>query len=51
MIEFGLQMLGHYRRRRVREELDRRGRDGWELVAVEHVQMSGGTRLYFKKPA
>lgn len=49
--EIGLQLFGASAFDRIREELDKRGAQGWELVTVAHNSNSSSTWLYFKKPA
>ena len=34
---------------KIQEELDRHGRQGWELVAVSHTNALDSVRLYLKK--
>lgn len=47
--EIAPQLLGSSVSERIREELDKLGPQGWELVAVEYNNIA--TRLYFKRPA
>ena len=49
--EFTYQLFEAPMRERIQHELDQRGEQGWELVAVEHDPGILGTRLYFKQPA
>ncbi|SFK78692.1 DUF4177 domain-containing protein [Lysobacter sp. cf310] len=49
--EIGLQLFGASAFDRIREELDKRGALGWELVTVAHNSNNSSTWLYFKKPA
>jgi len=49
--EIGLQLFGPSAADRLREELGKRGAQGWELVTVAYDSNSSTHRLYFKKPA
>ncbi|MBX9402355.1 DUF4177 domain-containing protein [Lysobacter sp. BMK333-48F3] len=49
--EITYQLFEAPTRQRIQDELDARGAQGWELVAVEHDPAILGTRLYFKRPA
>ena len=49
--EIGVQLFGPSATERIREELARRGTQGWELVAVQYDANSDMNWLYFKKPA
>ena len=49
--EIGIQLFGPSVTERIREELGKRGAQGWELVTVAHDSNSSTNWLYFKKPA
>ncbi|MGH8080534.1 MAG: hypothetical protein ACREP7_08170 [Lysobacter sp.] len=49
--ELTYQLFEAPMRERIQAELEQRGAQGWELVAVEHDPAILGTRLYFKQPA
>jgi hypothetical protein len=49
--EIGAQLFGPSATERIREELAKRGAQGWELVTVQYDPNSLMTRLYFKQAA
>jgi hypothetical protein len=49
--EIGIQLFGPSAAERISAELDKRGAQGWELVAVQYDANSSTNRLYFKRPA
>ena len=51
VVELSPTMLGPSMTERLREELDRLGRQGWELVSVNQVNPFDQVRLVLKKEA
>jgi len=51
VVELSPNMLGPSMAERLREELDRLGRDGWELVSATQVNPFDQVRLILKKEA
>ena len=51
VVELSPNMLGPSMAERLREELDRLGRDGWELVSANQVNPFDQVRLVLKKEA
>jgi len=51
VVQIKTSLLGSYRSEQLQEELDRRGREGWELVNIIHAMPSlPSPTLVFKRP-